>query len=198
MVADETEENFLRQCYVKPETTYDELSEATELLRQRRQSDEAVPVSAKPITELPELIASYKPEKPIVVLGRVGHGKSTFLRHLRLIEAAETLHRYVQIEIDFIDRPEAANQVSDFVYDQIETQLRTSYGIDITEDKLVRAALRGELNRFRKSPTGQLYANDPVGYAREELTFIIGRQSNRHDYLTKNSRPRLRIRCFSR
>jgi hypothetical protein len=34
-----------------------------------------------------------------VVLGRVGHGKSTFLRYLRRIKAKDILGKYIQLAV---------------------------------------------------------------------------------------------------
>lgn len=183
--ADEVEETFLRECYVTPGASKDDLREAKELLKQRREIDDLASTSVDPMTALPTLIETFKPEKPIVVLGRVGHGKSTFLRHLRLVEAADSLKKYIQIEIDFLDRPESKEQVSAFVYSQVKSQLRTRYDIDIEEDKLVRAALNWDLNRFRRSAAGKVFAEKPEEYAREELRKILELQTVDHEYLAK-------------
>lgn len=183
--ADETDAHFLRECYVQPETTSENLVEAKELIQQRIDTDSSVTPDAHSITDIPDLINSYQAERPIIILGRIGHGKSTFLRYLRLVGAADSLAKYVQIDVDFLDRPEHSHQVTDFVYGQIEEQLRTRYDIDVDEDKIVRSALHGDLNRFRKSPIGRFYANDETGYAKEELNRILELQKDRHAYLTK-------------
>lgn len=182
---DDGDERFLRECYVRPEAFDDSITEAKELLRQRFETDQSVTQEALAVTDLPTLITKYKPEKPIIVLGRIGHGKSTFLRYLRLIEAKEVLDKYIQIDIDFLDRPHNAAAVADFVYSQIDDQFRTRYEIDITEDGLVRGVLHSDLSRFKKTPTGILYAADADEYKRRELEQIHDLQKDKHAYLGK-------------
>ena len=45
-------------------------------------------------------------EQPVVILGRIGHGKSTFLKYLRHVEAKDVLSKqYIQIDVDFLRTP---------------------------------------------------------------------------------------------
>jgi hypothetical protein len=185
MDADEHEARFLRECYIKPVASLDNLDQAREFIQQRNNTDVLVTSEAHSITDLPDLIIKYRAEKPVIILGRIGHGKSTFLRYLRLVAAPAELKKYIQLDIDFLDRPENPRQVSDFVYRQIDEQLRTRYSIDTDEDGVVRSALRGDLQRFKGSATGKLYADDPMAYAKAELEKILELQRNRHEYLAK-------------
>ena len=183
--AEESRQEFLRECYVPPVANADSLAEASELLRQRFETDTMANTNAVDITELPRLIEEYHPEKPVVVLGRIGHGKTTFLKYLRLIRAESTLANYVQIEIDFLDRSDSETEVADFIYGQIEEQLRDRYDIDISEDGVVRGALHSDLARFKKSPEGKIYADDKTEYRKAELAQIKALQSDRHSYFAK-------------
>jgi hypothetical protein len=76
----EEEEAFLKECYVEPEASEASIAQATELLERRLSTDEKTRSALMQPTAVPILVDHYSPEKPIVVLGRVGHGKSTFLR----------------------------------------------------------------------------------------------------------------------
>lgn len=164
--------SFLEECYVHPGESTDTLRLAAELLAEHRQQDVDEQQAVLPSTKAAQLLRDPPRRKPIIVLGRVGHGKTTFLRYLRLVEAATVLKGYCQMEVDFLDRPDSHEQVAAFVYDSIEEQLRARFGIDITENNTVRGILDSELARFRKSPRGVAFAQESEDYRRAEIEFI--------------------------
>ncbi len=141
---------FLEQCYVVPLTNEHLIDFAKDMLRRRSTADrlhgETV-TTANP-EEFKETIIGYDNEKPFVLLGDVGHGKTTFLSHLRFVGAKEILGSYIQLEGNFLDRPDSAAEVNDFIYGQIEAQLLDRHGIDVFEDSIVRGALHSKLERF--------------------------------------------------
>ena len=104
---------------------------------------------------------------------------------MRKIRAKEVLDKYYQIDIDFIDRPDSADLVGKFVYDEIERQLRETYQITLTDDNIVRGALHNDLDRFSRSVKGRAYKDDPQQYKRAELEFIEEIQRDRHVFLQK-------------
>ena len=77
-------------------------------------------------------------------------GKTTFLKYLRQIKARTALDKYVQIDINFIDRPDDPREVGKFIYAECERQLRERYTIDITKDNIVRGVLHFDIERFRE------------------------------------------------
>lgn len=178
----ETTDTFLKECYIRADQAEDELLMATALLRER--VEENVGAVAQQPRDVPRLI-NRETLRPIVVLGRVGHGKSTFLRYLRLIEAKAVLQKYIQIDVDFIDRPDKPDEVGRYVYDCVEQQLLERYDIDPQTDGVVRSALRGDLARFRKSPHGKVYQEGSPEFQRAELDFITTLMQDRHAYLSK-------------
>jgi hypothetical protein len=183
--ADDASFEFLQRCYVRPESRIDSLNEARELLVRRKQQDVTVIESGTIPDDLPALVASHRPDKPIVVLGRIGHGKSTFLKYLRLIEAQQILGDYLQIDIDFLDRPSKKSDVENYVFHTIEEQLLSRYSIDIGDDSTVRGALDSEIRRFRKTPDAKAYESNPEKLKEAELHFINRSLGDRHQYLAR-------------
>ena len=182
---EEDEPEFLAQCYVEPRTSAASIAQAKELLERKLSTDERIRSQAIETGGVAPLIPNYSPDKPVVVLGNVGHGKSTFLRYLRMIKAKEVLGKYVQLQIDFIDRPDSQSDVGRFVYGEVERQLREHYGIDSGADAIVRAALHPDLARFKRSPEGLAFPKDSPEYRREELDFIKDIKGNIHIFLQK-------------
>lgn len=188
MVWDELNSNdnskdFLKKCYIFPDSSDEAFFVAKEIIEKRNKQDILVTEEALPSQKVPQLITDYSTEKPILVLGEIGHGKSTFLKYLRQIKAEEELKNYIQLDIDFLDNPEKLKDVPDFIIREIIRQLLDRYEIDIAEDKFARAVLKAEINRFKKSPRGQAFSVDSKDYKLSEIEYIESFQRDHHEYL---------------
>lgn len=181
----ETSAAFLRECYVLPSTTSESLAFAKELLEAFRSSNDEIHTDPTPSTRAVDLIRGGRAERPILVLGGVGHGKTTFLRYLREVSAREALVNYIQIDVDFLDTPERASEVAEHIYKETERQLLEYHRIDITEDRQVRGFLNSELARFANSPRGKLYDHTSSEYRIAELEFIESQTALKQQYLAR-------------
>jgi hypothetical protein len=183
---DEDELEFLRNCYVQPDPSASALALAKELLEQKLSSDERAYAAPLKPGDVPDMITAYSPERPIVVLGNVGSGKSIFLRKLRKLDAAGALDKYIQLDLDFIDRPASASEVPEFIYARIEEQLqRPPHAIDLMDDSLIRGSLNADLNRFRRSPEAGVFGLGTPEFERAELSFINSIRADRHEFLRR-------------
>ena len=180
---DEPAPEFLRECYVIPRTAASAFQEAKEILAQRLSLDESIRTESVSIDQVASLIDSDVPEKPLIILGKVGHGKTTFLRYLRKVQAKDTFENYIQIDIDFLDRPDSPEHVGKYIYDQIEKQLLNEYQMDIIEDRLVRGFLHNDIERFKRSYEGKQFLEDSHEYKQAEKNFVQGILNDRHQYL---------------
>lgn len=184
---------FLERCYIVPDPSEDMLRVARELLEQRSATDSfyrnaPIPASASILLTQKKLADedALDREQPIVLLGRVGNGKSTFLKYLRHIAAKEVLDKdYIQIDIDFIDRPETAGHVPTFILDAVEHQLKKTYQIEIDSDPFVRSALRRQLKEFHATPRGKLLATPgrEQELANAEVDYLESFTKDRAKYL---------------
>lgn len=181
----DAEEDFLRRCYVMPESSKGILEQAKEIIEQRALLDGASAITEMhPQSDALEIVVGARPERPIIVLGRVGHGKSTFLDYLRLIEAKDQLAGYIQVEIDFLARPTVASEVQAYVFHSFDKQLLERYKIDISEASFARAALDSEIRRFRNTVRGRRHPQGSPQQQKIEDDFIEAQQRNEHQYLT--------------
>lgn len=186
MSQNETTMEFLKSCYVPPTDHEDMISSAKELIDRRRQKDERfIEAEISAAIDLPTKFADFSTESPFVILGEVGRGKTSFLKYLRLVAAAEQFHSYMQIDIDFVDRPDNPSEVPDFIYGEIDRQLRQLYSIDIYEDRFVRGVLHGDLQRLQKGPKGAYYSTDKEKYGQMEIEYIEGLMRDRHSFLVR-------------
>lgn len=186
MSEDEGSLTFVQNCYVNPGSHEDILALVRELIQKRKNEDEILQkYDIESIDTLPHKLAHLPSERPFVILGEVGRGKSSFLKYLRFVAAKDELKNYIQIEFNFLDRPDKANEIPDFVYYEVERQLRENYKIDIYENSFVRGVLHGDLQRLRATPKGTLLAEKSEQYNELEIEEIGRIQSDRHSYLAK-------------
>lgn len=181
----ELDPDFLRSCYVVARANNALLLQTREMLMKRLSLDGSLSAATVNVNDLPSLIQDGHPEKPIVVLGKIGHGKSTFLRYLREVKAREIFDRYVQVDIDFLDRPDTVDQVGQYIYNKVEDDLRVNYDIDVDADNMVRGFLHTDLERFAVSYEGRQFPVGSPEFKQAEKQYVQNIRSDRHLYLSK-------------
>jgi hypothetical protein len=181
----EEDKAFVEECYVTPDVSGDALALAKELIDARRKCDELESAESLDSIHVPHLIAEYNPDKPIILLGRIGHGKSIFLKYLRFVKAEQTLKKYLQIDVNFIDRPDTREAVGSYCLNQVQLQLEEKYNIDILEDGFARGVLGHDLHKYRNSSEGKLFLDDQYDYKKHEVAHIVKLQEDSHSYLAK-------------
>lgn len=186
MSQDEVSADFVNNCYVSPDSHKDTIALVKELLVKRSTEDAVLTQhDIQSIDKLPQQLAHLPSEKPFVILGQIGSGKTSFLKYLRHVAASELLSRFIQLDINFIDRPDEASEIPAYIYDEIERQLLDLYDIDIREDRFVRGVLHFELQRLKKTPRGKASSESSSGYKEYEVGEIEKLLANRHTYLTR-------------
>lgn len=179
-------EDFVRECYVNPDNHRDAISLARDLLAKRTTEDAIIQGNDIQTTDdVPKAIDQMPSEKPFVILGQIGRGKTSFLKYLRHVAASDLLERFIQIDIDFLDKPSSSKEITEFIYTEIEGQMLSNYDIDINEDRFVRGVLHLDLERLKRTPKGKIFDHSSLEYVRFELDEIEKIQNSRHNYLTK-------------
>ncbi len=133
-------------------------------------------------------------KKPILIIGEIGVGKTTFLEHLFLVEFEHEKNKLVTIRIDLGDKPSEASDLPKTAFDAVQDTLNSDYCINISSDTLLRRVYKKELIRFKNSPDGALSEINPTEYTLREVAFIRSLVENRDrhinsifDYLEKNN-----------
>jgi hypothetical protein len=129
-----------------------------------------------------EVAAALK-RRPIIVLGDVGVGKSIFLRHLINVTAKTELDNALTLYVDFLREPALASNLSSFIQARCEAQLRSSYGIDLQDNKFIRDVYRGDLIRFSRGIYGSYKETKPDLYLEKEISFLEDKMSDRAAHL---------------
>lgn len=122
--------------------------------------------------------------RPIILLGDVGAGKSTFIERLIHVDAKEVLGESVSIYVDFGAASTLASLQTHVIH-ACEEQLLSKYETDIRSMTFAENALRAELKRFDNSPAGALRDIDPAEYAKARVQYLLAQMDDMSTYLPK-------------
>ena len=178
----ELEEDFLRECYCKSGALSQYALISKDILSTRYSSlfagEKGTPTLVPAATKKGisgDLLGDSLSSRPILLIGDVGVGKTTFIRHLVKIDAAEILADALTIYLDLGSQGALTSHLKEFVLEEFTRQLRTSYGVDIEERNFVRAVYHLDLERFRSGIYSDLKDADPVAFTRREIEFLEGK-----------------------
>jgi hypothetical protein len=178
----EHEEEFVRETYCESGALSQYALVSKEILSSRYTSyfEKETKVSVKPVRtkkgvqpELKEdLLAASLSQRPIILIGDIGVGKSMFTRHLILVDAKDALKEAIVLYLDFGNKPALARELSEYVMREFERQLRDIYSIDIQERNFVRGVYHSELIRFSKGIYSDLREKDPATFQAKEINHL--------------------------
>ncbi|RYZ76335.1 MAG: hypothetical protein EOP04_32190, partial [Proteobacteria bacterium] len=134
----------------------------------------------------PDLLAEAISSKPIILLGDVGVGKSSFVKHLKYVSAHEEFKRAIYIYIDLGFRGALQDSMSDFVLTVIEDTLLDENDIDILENDFVRRVYKKELSRFQRGANGAIKEIDPTRYAIAEIDYLNSLTLSKSDHIKRS------------
>lgn len=178
----DADDDFLRECYLPSGALSQYALVSRDILRTRyhetvnrnQQQVLGATTSGGVGKELRDTVTERGvSRKPIVLLGDVGVGKTTFVRHLVRIDAKQELERSIVFYVDFGSRPALRRDLEPFAREAFTQQLIDDYDIDIFADEFVRAVYNAEINRFKKSVYKNLRETDPGRYFDEELKMLV-------------------------
>jgi hypothetical protein len=137
--------------------------------------------------ELLELFANSLSKRPILLIGDVGVGKSTFIDNLLLVEAAHVFEKSITFKIDLGSKAIISLNVHHSIIKIIKEQLHGIYKIDINDDDFVRHAYFLELENFKKSVVvKRLYDIDKVKALEKEIEFLTGLVKDEISHIKKS------------
>lgn len=134
----------------------------------------------------PDLLASAISKRPIVLIGDVGVGKTSFVKNLMYMSAYEEFKSAIYIYIDLGSKATLTNDLSAYILNEISRQLDIKYAVDINELKFVKGTYASEISKFSKSIWGYLKESNPDKYE-EKLYTELERHINLTDQHLKRS-----------
>ncbi|MDW4916933.1 hypothetical protein [Streptomyces californicus] len=190
----ELESDFLKECYCSSGALSQYALVSKEILRNRYSaSGEGRTKSVTAARDksgaskelLNAVIAKSVTQRPVILLGDVGVGKTSFINHLVSVEAKDELERGIVLYVDFGREPALRTDLEKYVLDSFERQLRNKQGIDLHSDAFVRGIYHGELVAMRKGIYGFLQESDPIAYRVKEAELLQSRIDNQSGHLKR-------------
>ncbi len=189
----ELEREFYNKCYCQSGALGQHALISRQMLNARYSSlfpdaEDAQP--AKPVASkgkkpqlTPEILAEAISNRPIALVGDVGVGKSSFLKHLMYVSAFAEFQHAIYAYVNLGRKGALSQSVTELVLDQIEHSLIDGYEIDITGADFVRSVYKKEIRRFDKSIFGSLKDSNPARFEEKLLDMLAEKQSNRAEHL---------------
>lgn len=131
----------------------------------------------------PEIMAEALSLRPIVLIGDVGVGKTSFLKHLMYISAFDEFRRAIYVYIDLGSQAALEQNLREFVLAEIERQLLDRYEINVNASSFVGGVYNKEIELFRKSIYEGLYETNKEEYDRKLIEFLEDKTQNKSEYL---------------
>ena len=197
-VADQhdTERQFYTTCYCESGALSQHALVSKRMLKARyhamfdrhEQAPNVEPVRTgrnKP-TFTPSAVIALHLRRPVVLLGDVGVGKTSFLKHLMYVSAFAEFTHALYIYIDFGSQGALTASLKGFVLNAIEQQLLTNHNIDVHEDGFIRGVYHSDIARFQRGIYGRLRDKDDTAYEKALLEFLQGKTEKLDDHLRKS------------
>jgi GTPase SAR1 family protein len=169
---------FFRECYVPIEANNRHLLLSKQIIASRYHrvtDDGSVPSALDSVSrtgKMGDQFFTNAGSKPIVVIGDVGVGKSSFFENLYLSLGEEDKSGSYFITIDLGTKANLSEGLKKFIIDSIPEILRDRYDIDIDDAGFVKTIYHEELKRFDRTIDGEDKDADPDLYRRNRREFL--------------------------
>jgi GTPase SAR1 family protein/predicted type IV restriction endonuclease len=199
LLLEEVEDNpalkatFYRECYVPLEANNRHLLLSKNIIaaRYKRVSDEGVAPSPLEAAAQADhdgtfvlkdaALAGGSGSRPIVVIGDVGVGKTSFFENLyESLDQSEKANTYF-IHINLGIKANLSADLKSFILTAIPSALKEKYNVDIESADFVNSIYYREIRDFDRSVRGALKTVDEAAYLREKISFLselVGRRDN--------------------
>ena len=189
----EIEKEFIEECYSWSGALSQYALLSKEILENRyaalfNNKSEEIPAIINATTKRKinidnEIIADSFSNKPILLLGDVGVGKTIFIRNLMKVAAVDLFQDSINIYIDLGSKGAISQDLRSFILIDIERQLLEQYEINIEGRNLVRGVYNLELELFRKGIYADLKKINPQKFTEKEIEFLENKITNKEEHL---------------
>lgn len=119
--------------------------------------------------------------RPIVLVGDVGVGKTSFLKHLIQVSGESSFSKTISINFDLGNKAALSRTPREAFLNQVETTLRDEFSVNVSGVTLIQELYAKELKDFDEGVNGLLREVNPNAFLEERLRYIrelMGRREN--------------------
>lgn len=132
------------------------------------------------------LLAESLSRRPIMLIGDVGVGKTTFIRRLLAVDAKAEMQNAITVYIDFGSKATLDSEVGRWVVQQIREQLKANHSVDVDERNFVHGVYRRDVLDFRNGIYGDLRESNPDAYRMKEVEFLAEKLNRRDEHVKRS------------
>ncbi len=179
--------DFYRECYVPIEANNRHLLLSKQIISNRYDrvsGDNSTPSALDSASVSGRLSPSFlrnAGSKPIVVIGDVGVGKTSFFENL-FLHLDDASDSYI-ININLGIKANLTAGLKDFILDSIPDALFRDYGIDIESSDFVKTTYYDEVSRWERSIEADAVRGDPVRHSEARNAFLLQKTLKRDRHL---------------
>lgn len=133
-----------------------------------------------------EVLTDAMSRRPIVLLGDVGVGKTSFIKNLQHNSAFEEFKNSIFIKIDLGSSATLTDDIKGYVLSNIKETLLNNYDINVESSEFISGVYSRDIQLFSKTIYGSLKDKDPVQYEREKLNMLINKLRDSAEHLKKS------------
>ena len=134
----------------------------------------------------PSIMAEALSKRPIVLIGDVGVGKTSFVKNLIYSSAFKEFKEAIYIYIDLGSSATLSDNLQKFILNEIEEQLLNKYATDIAELKFIRGVYSKDIQRFSSGIWGGFRETNREKYEEKQLEMLADKINSKDEHL-KNS-----------
>lgn len=190
----EVEEDFIKECYCESGELEQYSFLSKNILNNRYSAlfsdDEKQPVllsvrNKKGSTLTQATIAESFSRRPIVLLGDVGVGKTSFIKNLIFNIANTEFKNSITIYINLGSEASLSQNLKKYILDEIEEQLYEKYSVNLNELNMIKGIYASELKKFDSGVKGILKTIQPEQYNVELIQYLTELTSEKDRHLKK-------------
>ncbi len=189
----EKEEEYLRNCYCTSGALPQYSLETKDILRQRYAAlvDEADP---GPVTDsviedkgkAKDLLGEGIGRRPILLLGDVGAGKTSFIRNLIKVEAKEFFKKALPIYLDLGSKATLTDDLQHVIVSECREQLKVTHRIDILKSEFVERVYKKDVEEWETGIIKKIQESNHEMYGLELYKFLKAKQDNQVEHLKQS------------
>jgi hypothetical protein len=189
----ELEEEFFQSCYCESGALSQHALIGKKLLAARYASlfpdaedaPEAQPVRGKDRKAqlTPAVLADAISNRPIALVGDVGVGKTSFLKHLMYVSAYAEFQHALYAYVDLGRKGALSESLQETVLDQIESAFLENHDIDVLSADFIQAVYKKDVRRFETGIYGGWKTTNPDKYEDKLIEMLAEKQANRAEHL---------------